>query len=233
MRHTRLLIPVFLLSAIISGCSAEHEEPSLPRTETEPVNLDELKTQMEPDAQNETETTADSGEQDGASAETVPEAAKEPADVPCVATPRPDWGSYFGNLNGAAVIYDPDENVFQIYNEDLADTRRSPCSTFKIISSLVGLESGAIDRKDSTRLWSGETFWNDDWNQDIDFPTAFRTSCVWYYRQVINDIGPECMQNALELLQYGNAIMGNGNPGAVADLYHSLGSQSFLCDESV
>lgn len=86
----------------------------------------------------------------------------------------------------------------------MADTRRSPCSTFKITSSLVGLESGAIDRKDSTRPWSGETFWNDDWNQDIDFPTAFRTSCVWYYRQVINDIGPECMQNALELLQYGN-----------------------------
>ena len=30
-----------------------------------------------------------------------------------------------------------------------------------------------------------------------------------------------------------SAIMGNGNPGAVADLYHGLGSQSFLCNESV
>lgn len=224
MRHMRLLIPVFLLSAILSGCAAEREESSLPRTETEPVNLNQLKTQteiqietqtemhietqMETDAQNGTETTADSEEQNGASVETVPEAAKEsakePADVPPVTMPRPDWGSYFGNLNGAAVLYDPDENTFQVYNEDLADTRRSPCSTFKIISSLVGLESGAIDRKDSTRPWSGEVFWNDDWNQDIDFPTAFRTSCVWYYRQVIDDIGPEGMQDALELLQYGN-----------------------------
>lgn len=86
----------------------------------------------------------------------------------------------------------------------MAETWRSPCSTFKIISSLMGLESGAIDRKDSTRSWSGEIFWNDDWNRDIDFPTAFRTSCVWYYRQVIDDIGPEGMLDALELLQYGN-----------------------------
>lgn len=45
---------------------------------------------------------------------------------------------------------------------------------------------------------------NDDWNQDIDFPTAFRTSCVWYYRQVIDDIGPDIMQDTLDTLHYGN-----------------------------
>ena len=39
MKHTNLVIPVFLLSAILSGCAAEHEESSSPRTETEPVAL--------------------------------------------------------------------------------------------------------------------------------------------------------------------------------------------------
>lgn len=198
MRYTRLVIPVFLLSAILSGCAAEHEESSSPRTETEPVALNDMQTQTQTDAPNETEAPADSEEKDALSAGAVPEAAKEPADVPPATTLRPDWSSYFGDLNGAAVLFDPDGNTFQIYNEDLADTRRSPCSTFKIISSLVGLESGAIGRKDSTRPWSGEAFWSDDWNQDIDFPTAFRTSCVWYYRQVIDDIGPEAIQEALE-----------------------------------
>lgn len=56
-----------------------------------------------------------------------------------------DWSEDFAGLNGAAVIYEPEENRYQIYNQDLAQTRRSPCSTFKIISSLIALENEVID----------------------------------------------------------------------------------------
>ena len=59
-------------------------------------------------------------------------------------------------------------------------------------------------RDSSTRAWSGEVFWNEDWNRDVDFREAFRTSCVWYFRQVIDDIGKERMQEELEKLRYGN-----------------------------
>lgn len=55
-----------------------------------------------------------------------------------------DWSSYFGGLTGAAVIYDRAENRYAVYNGELAGIRRSPCSTFKIISSLIGLEQGII-----------------------------------------------------------------------------------------
>ena len=103
-----------------------------------------------------------------------------------------------------AVIFDRAEHTFGVYNENLADTRRPPCSTFKIISSLAGLESGVIDPENSVRPWSGERFWNDDWNRDMDFDSAFHTSCVWYYRQVIDEIGPEAMQDAVEAIGYGN-----------------------------
>ena len=84
-------------------------------------------------------------------------------------TEEVDWSSYFDSINGAAVIYDPSENYYQIYNQELALTRRSPCSTFKIISSLIALENGIIEPHNSTRTWSGEIFWNEDWNKDIDF----------------------------------------------------------------
>ena len=40
--------------------------------------------------------------------------------------------------------------------------------------------------------------------KDIDFQEAFRTSCVWYFRQVIDDIGEDLMQKELDKLQYGN-----------------------------
>ena len=115
-----------------------------------------------------------------------------------------DWSEYSNGLNGAAVIYDATNRRYTMYNGDLALIRRSPCSTFKIISSLIALENGIFEPDDSTRAWSGEVFWNEDWNKDIDFNEAFRTSCVWYFRQVIDDIGKDMMQKKLEELQYGN-----------------------------
>lgn len=115
-----------------------------------------------------------------------------------------DLSNYYEGINGAAVIYDPSEKCYQIYNQELALTRRSPCSTFKIISSLTALENGIIDPDDSVRTWSGETFWNDDWNKDIDFFDAFHTSCVWYFREVIDEIGKDAIQEELNRLVYGN-----------------------------
>ena len=115
-----------------------------------------------------------------------------------------DWSAYFHGLNGAAVLYDASQNRYVVYNDDLAMTRRSPCSTFKIISSLIALEKGIIVQEDSVRTWSGETFWNEDWNKDLGFQEAFRCSCVWYFREVIDEIGKETMQEELDKLGYGN-----------------------------
>lgn len=115
-----------------------------------------------------------------------------------------DWSEYFNGLNGAAVVYDPFNHCYSVYQREAALARRSPCSTFKIISSLIALEYGIIKPDDSVRTWSGEIFWDEDWNKDIDFSEAFRTSCVWYYREVINDIGADRMQEELDRLRYGN-----------------------------
>lgn len=89
-----------------------------------------------------------------------------------------DWSKYFDGLSGAAVVYDVSDSKYSIYNRDLAQTQRSPCSTFKIISSLIALENGIIEPGNSMRTWSGEVFWNENWNHDIDFREAFQQSCV-------------------------------------------------------
>ena len=115
-----------------------------------------------------------------------------------------DWSDYFEEMNGAAVIYKPTDHSYQIYNQELASTRRSPCSTFKIISSLIALENGIIEPDNSTRKWRGEVFWNENWNKDIDFYNAFHDSCVWYFREVVDEIGKDIMQDELRKLQYGN-----------------------------
>ena len=115
-----------------------------------------------------------------------------------------DWSAYFEGLNGAAVLYDADASRYLIYNKELANTRRSPCSTFKIISSMIAMENGILKPEDSTRAWSGEIFWNESWNQDIAFAEAFRASCVWYFREVADEIGKDLMQAELDRLMYGN-----------------------------
>lgn len=115
-----------------------------------------------------------------------------------------DWANDFDGINGAAVIYDHTENCYQIYNQELAFTQRSPCSTFKIISSLIALENGIIEPDHSTRTWSGEIFWNEEWNKDINFSDAFHASCVWYFREVIDEIGKDMIQEELNKLSYGN-----------------------------
>ena len=115
-----------------------------------------------------------------------------------------DWSDYFDGINGSAVIYDPADKCYHIYNQELALTRRSPCSTFKIISSLIALENGIIEPDDSTHTWSGEIFWNEEWNRDIDFSDAFHASCVWYFREVVDEIGKDMIQEELNKLQYGN-----------------------------
>ena len=115
-----------------------------------------------------------------------------------------DLSGYFHGLNGGAVVYDVSEKRYSIYNRELALTQRPPCSTFKIISSLIALENRIIDPENAVRAWSGEVFWNENWNHDIDFHEAFRTSCVWYFRNVADEIGYDLMQRELEKLQYGN-----------------------------
>ncbi len=115
-----------------------------------------------------------------------------------------DWSKYFNGLQGAAVILDTSAERYTVFHKKLANTRRSPCSTFKVVSSMIALEHGLLDPAHSVRQWSGDTFWKDTWNQDLDFQTAFRESCVWYFREVADEIGKDLMQAELDRLMYGN-----------------------------
>lgn len=131
-----------------------------------------------------------------------PETA-EPVETEPVLVER-DWSAFFQGMQGCAVIYDPQRQEIHVFQPSLAETRRSPCSTFKIVSAFAALEAGVLQPEDSTRAWSGEVFWNDEWNRDLDFSDAFHSSCVWYFRQLVDELGPERMQQAVDRLQYGN-----------------------------
>lgn len=189
--YFKLVYWVAVCAFILTGCSNNHSID-------EKIFMENEKEEMEEGKMEEPEVESSSVSIEAGTKDSTDSIVMEP-EIVCA-----DWSDYFHGLNGTAVVYDVTNRRYTMYNGDLALTRRSPCSTFKIISSLIALENGIFDPENSTREWSGEIFWNEDWNKDIDFNEAFRTSCVWYYRQLIDDIGKDMMQKELDKLQYGN-----------------------------
>lgn len=180
-----LIFRIFICIFILCGCSDSYDVEEMQQVNSEKEKMEEM------DISNEV-------------LEKNMDAVSESMKVEPELIKADNWAEYFNGLNGAAVIYDAFNTRYMIYNDGLAQTRRSPCSTFKIISSLIALENGIITQESSDRAWSGEIFWNDDWNRDIDFGSAFQTSCVWYFREVVDEIGKDLMQEELNKLQYGN-----------------------------
>lgn len=115
-----------------------------------------------------------------------------------------DFSNLFDGINGCAVFYDPVILKYSFYNEQMCNERYSPYSTFKIIGVLEGLKQGVIASEQSTMNYSGEVYPFESWNKNLNLYEAFQSSCVWYFRQVIDSIGQENIQNALSSLNYGN-----------------------------
>ncbi len=93
---------------------------------------------------------------------------------------------------------------FTVYNfERYKDSAYLPASTFKIVNSLIGLQTGRIVNDSMIIKWDGQKRWNDDWNKDINMYQAFRVSAVPYYQEVARRIGKDTMQYWLDSLKYG------------------------------
>lgn len=102
--------------------------------------------------------------------------------------------SFFNNATGAVIVY----------NMELDTQRFTPASTFKIVNSLIGLETGKITGEKMVIKWDGIKRWNDKWNQDLTMDSAFRFSSVPYFQEVARRIGKDTMQQWLDTLGYGN-----------------------------
>ncbi len=80
-----------------------------------------------------------------------------------------------------------------------------PCSTFKIVNALIGLETGILTSPDQPFYqWDGVERSIPGWNQDLTLKQAFTTSCVPAFQDLARRIGAERMQNWLDRLGYGN-----------------------------
>ena len=114
-----------------------------------------------------------------------------------------DYSDLFKGVDGCAVFYSPAQGYY-VFNEEECSTRYSPNSTFKIIAVLEGLRCGVLKSEETTMNYSGADYPIEAWNGNLNLQEAFQASCVWYFWQVIDGIGKENMQSALDSLGYGN-----------------------------
>ena len=125
---------------------------------------------------------------------------------------RMDVGGAFDGFTGTMVLYDEKQDIYFVYNEVQSNKPLSPCSTFKIYNSLIGLELGILDKDDRKTLvkWDGTKYSIDSWNQDQTLSTATKNSAVWYYQDLAAKIGQERMQSYLEKFNYSNKDISGG-----------------------
>lgn len=115
-----------------------------------------------------------------------------------------DLNREFYNIKGCAVHFDPQENAYSFYQEPLCKREYSPDSTFKIASALIGLRNGVVEKETSTLGYDGTQYPVLAWNADLTLQEAFRSSCIWYFRKIIDAVGESEVKKELEGLSYGN-----------------------------
>ncbi len=122
-----------------------------------------------------------------------------------------DLSNEFNDINGCAVLYNSMNREYSLYNSDMCDQQVSPYSTFKIISTLAGLHNGIIQDEVSKMNYTGEKYAITGWNDNLGLKEAFQTSCIWYFRQVIDAVGADEIEKELNEISYGNCDMSQWN----------------------
>ncbi|MCB9095544.1 MAG: class D beta-lactamase [Halobacteriovoraceae bacterium] len=95
----------------------------------------------------------------------------------------------------------------ETYNSGQCKKRWQPFSTYKILNSLIALETGVVDRN-SVIPWDGKKKFIKDWEKDHSLSSAIKYSVVPFYQEVARRIGLERMKKYVELADYGNKNIG-------------------------
>lgn len=88
------------------------------------------------------------------------------------------------------------------------DAPSVPASTFKILNTLIALETG-VARPDTPFPWDGVERFVPAWNQDLTLREAFRVSAVPVYQEIARRIGHDRMAHWVRAAGYGNAAIGD------------------------
>jgi bla regulator protein BlaR1 len=125
-------------------------------------------------------------------------------------TEERDFSVEFGAYSGAFVLYDGVHQRWLRYHPEQCRVRTTPMSTFKVLNSLIALETGVASGPDFSLPWDGTHHPIEAWNHDQTLRSAFSVSCVWYYQDLAKRVGLERYQQILPEVDYGNGDVSGG-----------------------
>ena len=115
-----------------------------------------------------------------------------------------ELSAYFNGYEGSFVLYDMNNDAWNIYDMEHATLRTAPNSTYKIYDALFGLEEGVIAPNDSFMAWNGADYPFEAWNADQDLYSAMQSSVNWYFEEIDKQLGSSTIQNYIRKIGYGN-----------------------------
>ncbi|RRB04442.1 class D beta-lactamase [Larkinella rosea] len=124
---------------------------------------------------------------------------------PASVTERPDFERFFTEkkLKGSFLLYDPQRDHYTAYNFERTRQRFLPASTYKILNTLIGLETGILKDENSVMKWDSVKRSNENWNRDHTLETAYKVSCLPCYQELARKIGLKRMQEWVAKTGYG------------------------------
>lgn len=107
-------------------------------------------------------------------------------------------------VTGSFGMFDNAQATYTIYDlPRFRDSAYLPASTFKIVNSLIGLQTGRVRDSSTVIPWDGITRAIPEWNQNLSMNQAFHYSAVPWYQELARMIGKDTMQKWLDTLGYG------------------------------
>jgi beta-lactamase class D len=94
----------------------------------------------------------------------------------------------FKTFDGSGVIIDLNSSKRTVFGSR-ENERLSPCSTFKILNSMIALESKVVKDENELIKWDGVVREYPQWNQDHSMRSAIAVSAVWFYQELARRIG--------------------------------------------
>lgn len=88
----------------------------------------------------------------------------------------------------------------------------TPCSTFKIVLSLMGYDAKVLQDLQNP-VWEFHKGYDDfleSWKTSQTPQSWMKNSCVWYSKVIAHELGMEKVKTYLALLKYGNQNMSSG-----------------------
>lgn len=123
---------------------------------------------------------------------------------------RADWEPVFSEhgFEGTFVLQEVGADLIEVHNLERAHVPRLPASTFKILNSMIALETGVVSDVDETIPWDGVTREVEAWNQDHTLRSSIEVSAVWAYQHLAEQVGEDRMEEWVSRVEYGNSDIG-------------------------